>query len=337
MSDIYKSATFKLTAWYLALVVAISLMFSGVVYHFATNVLAQSLTTQQARIYRAFPVFSSNPFFVHDNDIANASHVVLRNLAYFNVIVFIGAGFASYWLARRTLQPIQASNERQKRFVADASHELRTPLTALKMSAEVALMDTDLPKAELRAVLASNLEDAERLTALLNNLLRLSQLETENMRLTFTALTAAHLVERALSQTQERAKAKHIAIHTEVTDSPIAGEQDSLVQLLVILIDNAIKYSPEHTSITITSAHKDSVTTLSVADHGIGIEPSALVHVFDRFYRADKARTGNEGYGLGLSIAKHIADLHHGNITLTSAPGKGTIAAVKLPSEPISL
>ena len=336
MNDVYQSATWKLTAWYLALVMAISLIFSGVVYHFATNTLSQTLNSQQARIYKAFPVFTGNPFFVHDYDEVNAAHIILRNLVYFNIMVLVTAGIASYFLARRTLQPIQASNERQKRFVADASHELRTPLTALRMSTEVALLDPHTPKDELRAALQSNLEDTDKLTTLLNNLLRLSQLGTGELRHSFAPLTASDIVTNAVASVQTRADAKHITIHSDTSDSTMTGEIESLTQLVVILLDNAIKYSPDDTDIVVTAQQKDKQIVITVADHGIGIEPRALEHVFDRFYRADKSRTGNEGYGLGLSIAKQIADIHSGSITLTSRPGKGTTARVILPTEIVS-
>src|ERR1017187_1127202 len=112
MNNVYRSATIKLTAWYLALVMAISVIFSAVVYHVSTNELASSLNDQTRRIYQQFPVFSGNPFFVRDNDASNGSHHILIELIYFNVLVLLVAGFASYWPARRTLQPIEASNER---------------------------------------------------------------------------------------------------------------------------------------------------------------------------------------------------------------------------------
>lgn len=332
MSDIYRSATIKLTAWYLALVVAVSLIFSGVVYHFATDVLAQGLTQQQARIYKAFPVFNNNPFFVRDYDVATGARRILRNLVYFNIGVFALAGVASYWLARRTLAPIEQANERQKRFVADASHELRTPLTALKMSTEVALLDTGASKAELRAALESNREDSARLSELLNSLLRLSQLDASGRRPQFAAVPLADIAARALAAMQPRADAKHITITQKIGSETAEGDAASLARLLGILLDNAIKYSPEDSTVSLRAARQPHAVTLSVADHGIGIEPDALRHVFDRFYRADTARRSNDGYGLGLSIAKQIAEQHHGHITLSSRPGKGTTATLTLPS-----
>jgi signal transduction histidine kinase len=335
MNNIYKSATVKLTAWYLVLVMAISLIFSVVVYHFATNTLANTLSAQTQRIYQQFPVFNGNPFFVHDNDVSTGSHNILIDLIYFNLLVLLVAGIASYWLAKWTLRPIQESSENQRRFVADASHELRTPLTSLKMSTEVALSDDSLSKTDLHEALSSNLEETNKLENLLNNLLRLSQLESDEIKQKFVMVPINSLIEDAVNLVKPHAEAKQITISNETKELSVFGDHDSLVQLLVILLDNSIKYSPTLTTVTISSEKNQNYVAISVSDHGIGIEPKALKHVFDRFYRADKARTGNSGFGLGLSIAQHIADLHDGMITLSSTVGKGTKATVQLPSEAI--
>jgi signal transduction histidine kinase len=311
----------------------ISLMFSVAVYHFATDTLTHTLTTQQARIYKAFPVFSSDPFFIRDKDAEQGAHAILQNLIYFNFLVFVGAGLASYWLAQRTLRPIEASNERQKRFVADASHELRTPLTAIQMSTEVALLDKGAHTADLRSALQSNLEETGKLTTLLNDLLRLSQLDSDEAQLSFAVMPLIEVVQQAVEKTKHQADLKDIKVDaTAAHNHSVYGDKNSLVQLIVILLDNAIKYSPEHSTVTISSRLTVSNTTVTIADNGIGIDREALAHVFDRFYRADKARRGSEGYGLGLSIAKRIADLHGGTITITSRPGKGTTVAIGLPT-----
>jgi len=328
---VYRLATVKLTVWYLVLVMLISLAFSGVVYHFASSELATGLSRQTQRIYREFPVFTGDPFFERDTDADIANHNILRNLLYFNIGVLVVAGAASYWLARRTLRPIEESNESQKRFVADASHELRTPVTALKMDAEVALLDKNASKDELRAALTSTIEEADKLDALLSNLLRLSQLESDNIRQSFTSLSTSEITEAAIKSVSPQAEMKHITIDASVANLVISGDFDSLKQLFVILLDNAIKYSPEKSTITMSSKADAHTAIVTIRDEGVGIAPEALAHVFDRFYRADKARTGQNGFGLGLSIARHIADIHQGAITLSSTVGKGTRVIVSLP------
>jgi signal transduction histidine kinase len=332
MNNIYKSATVKLTAWYLVIVMAISVIFSGVVYYFATSALASSLSAQTQRIYQIYPVFSGNPQFIGNRDATRGSHEILFDLLYFNILVLVAAGFASYWLAQRTLKPIQASNDKQKRFVADASHELRTPVTSLKMGTEVALLDKSLSKVELRNVLQSNLEETDKLDSLLNNLLRLSQFESDEIRSNFTVISVETLTAAAIERVKQQSDAKSITVINEAGHDSVKGDGDSLIQLLVILLDNAIKYSSEKSTVTISSSQLKHETTISVIDHGMGIEPLALDHVFDRFYRADKARGGNSGFGLGLSIAQHIADIHYGSVSITSALGKGTQATIHLPN-----
>ncbi len=330
----FKSATFKLTMWYLALVMAISLVFSVVVYHVGTNELAQGLRGQTERIYTNFPVFDNSPFLRPGKELTNGQHRLLARLVLLNILVLAGAGFASYWLARRTLEPIEAAHEQQKRFTADVSHELRTPLTALKMGSEVALMDTGASKAELRQALASNIEEANKLDSLINSLLRLTRLDADEVRQSFAPLNTTAVTSEALQHVQHSADAKHIELINETKNISISGDKDSLVQLLVILLDNAIKYSPDGSSITFSSKTSGQVATMSVKDQGVGIEPAALERVFDRFYRADASRSrgGSDGFGLGLSIAKMIADLHNGTITLNSRVGSGTTATLTLPT-----
>jgi two-component system sensor histidine kinase CiaH len=319
--------------WYLALVMAISLMFSVVLYNVTTGELARGLHKETERIYNQYPVFNNSPLLQPNHDIDNSAHRLLLRLIGFNIIVLMGAGFASYWLARRTLEPIEAAHEQQKRFTADVSHELRTPLTALKMESEVALMNKRLGASDLRKTLASNLEEAHKLEALINNLLRLTRLEAAELQQNFTTVQVADLAESAIGQVRKIANSRGVRLKKEAPSVTLSGDPESLAQLLIILLDNAIKYSAKGQTVRLeASANKDTVT-FQIIDQGIGIEQRALDRVFDRFYRADNSRTKNdtEGTGLGLSIAQLIADMHHGNITLSSQVGHGTTAIVTVP------
>jgi len=309
---------------------AVSLVFSGVVYHVGSNELAHGLRRQNQRIYEDFPVFNGSPLLNNDKDLANGEHRLLARLVFFNLIVLVGAGLVSYYLAKRTLEPIEEAHARQKRFTADVSHELRTPITALKMGSEVALMDKAASKQVLRTTLQSNIEEADKLGILVDNLLRLSRLDADELRLSFNPVAASAVGQAALDKVQAAASKKNIAIKPELAGGTIDGDKDSLVQLVTILLDNAIKYSPAGTTVLLRATMQGDTTLLEVKDEGIGIEQKALEHVFDRFYRADSSRQkeDSEGYGLGLSIAKMIADLHHASITISSVAGKGTTARV---------
>lgn len=317
---------------------AISLAFSIVLYRGATSEFNRGFHGETDRISRQFPIFQGNPMLRPGPEVESASHRLLVRLVGFNIIVLIGAGLSSYWLARRTLRPIEEAHEHQKRFTADVSHELRTPLTALRMESEVALMNQKSSAKDLRQTIASNLEEVTKLEALINNLLRLSHLEADELRQNFTALSSRTVVETALKQIQPLAEDRHISLESKLQDLPLNGDLNSLVQLLVIVLDNAIKYSPARSAVAVQVTGKNSQVIITIGDHGQGIDPEALAYVFDRFYRADKSRTRTkaaaartQGYGLGLSIAKMIADLHNATINLSSRVGHGTTATITLP------
>ncbi len=328
----FRSATVKLTLYYLAIITVICLTFSVVLYHFASQELHRGLYGQSHRIVQEFPGFDFDPALRTRLEYASGAHRLIENLCYFNVVVLVVAGFASYALARRTLEPIQEAHEQQKRFTADVSHELRTPLTALKMTSEVALMNGMASKAELREALTSNLDDVSRLEQLINNLLRLTRLDGQEVTQTFVPVQLQSVVQAAVKTVKPRASEHAIHIETKVPlTTRVIGDSDSLVQLLVIFLDNAIKYSPKDSSITITAVG-DNLVNLTIADQGIGIDELALPHIFDRFYRADSARTRTDtsSFGLGLSIAKLIADVHGANIQIASKPNHGTTVTVSL-------
>lgn len=320
--------------WYLAIVMTISVIFSIALYSVTTGELNRGLRRETQRIDLQFPVFDDDPDLQHmEPDESASAHSILLRLVSLNLFVLAGAGFLSYWLARRTLEPIEAAHEQQKRFTADVSHELRTPLTALRMESEVALLNSKTSASELRNTLKSNLEEVTKLDTLINNLLRLAHLEANELQQNFQSVSSKDIIETAVEQVTPLAKARHIKIDQTVADTPVRGDRESLIQLIVILLDNAIKYSTAHTVVTVDASRNKDEVIWRISDHGKGIEQKALEHVFDRFYRADSSRTKSvtEGHGLGLSIAKMIADLHEGIITLKSHVGEGTTAIVVLP------
>lgn len=318
----------------------ICVMFSAAVYHFANNELHSGLQRQTERLTTQFPGFNFDPALHPQRDYQDGSHKILLNLVYFNSLVLIVGGFASYGLARRTLRPIEQSHRHQQRFTADVSHELRTPLTSLKISSEVALLDKSTSKAELSSALRSNLEDANRLETLINTLLRLAQLDSSQLAEQFETVKVRRLVDDAKNLVRDQAAAKSIVITSKISqDLQVQGDSASLSQLVAICLDNAIKYSSAGSPVNISSNSTNQTVHISIVDQGEGITGSALPHIFERFYRADSARTNsgpasaNEtGFGLGLSIAKSIADLHRGHLQVTSQTGKGTTVTLLLPS-----
>ncbi len=253
----------------------------------------------------------------------------LLNLLALNVLTLIGGAGLSYILARKTLQPIERAMESQSRFTLDASHELRTPLTAIQVENEVALRSKALTLPRARRLLESNVEEVAKLRGLADGLLRLARdepIKRENVLLSEALDEAMH---RITSQASE----KKVTLQREADDLTVNAELTSLTQVLVILLDNAIKYSGTDTTVTIGAVRHGATVAISISDQGPGIEPDELEHIFDRFYRADQSRSRQhvEGYGLGLSIAHKLITQLGGTISAKSEPGKGATFVVRLP------
>lgn len=331
----FRSATVKLTLSYLAIIMALCLMFSGAIYQSATNELRHNIDRQAQRLNDQFPDLNFYPMINPQRVYDESRHRLILSLVYLNLAVLIAAGFASYALARWTLRPIEAAHEQQKRFTADVSHELRTPLTALRMTTEVALMDGSASKTELRKTLESNLSDAAKLEMLVNNLLRLTKLEASELQQQFNTVQISEVVDEAIAGLLDKATSKQIKIDSKLAKSlSVSGDHASLVQLLTIFIDNAIKYSPPKTSVIVKGSRDQRNIKLTVTDQGMGIPAADQPRIFDRFYRADLARTSSDeaGFGLGLSIAKMISVIHHGELKIDSTEGQGTTVQILLPS-----
>jgi signal transduction histidine kinase len=255
------------------------------------------------------------------------------NLIFYNVIILVAGGAASYWFARRTLLPIKNALESQSRFTADASHELRTPLTAMRSEIEVAQRDKNLTLAEAQQLLASNLEEIEKIETLSSNLLKLAHYDEGSAVAEFTPIELAPIIEKSLRAAAKLAK--HRGMKLERALGPVSLEADakSLQELLMILLDNATKYSKKGGRVEVRCAQIAHEAIISVQDSGIGIDEKEIPHLFERFYRADSSRTKAQvnGYGLGLSIAKSIVDAHHGSIEVASKLGEGTTFRITLP------
>jgi len=242
-----------------------------------------------------------------------------------------GSAF-SYYMARRTLRPMEEAMEMQARFASDASHELRTPLTIMQTEIEVVLGKTNLSLQRAKDALRSNHQEVTRLRDLSEGLLRLTH--TPQSPPALQAVAVDEIVGEAINRQLKPAQAKRIAIADEVPRLSLRGDKQSLAQALAILLDNAIKYSPTGRTIYITGRVQGRYVLLEVRDEGQGIRATDLPHIFERFYRADTSRSSRRvsGYGLGLAIAQNIIQQHGGVITATSTLGKGSTFTIKLPA-----
>jgi len=227
---------------------------------------------------------------------------------------------------------IEDALQNSKRFVADASHELRTPLTVLRGELENLGRDLRLDKAT-RDMIGSMLEEVERLTDIVEGLVALSRLDAGEAKMEWVQVDLAELTATTADQMNLLAEDKGIKVQCSPVQKVIVeGDRSRLKQVVVNLLDNAIKYTPGGGSIQLNVSRQNGHAILDVTDSGIGIPADAVPHVFDRFFRVDKARTRNEGgAGIGLSIVKSICSAHGAELEVESAIGKGSRFRVKLP------
>jgi len=221
--------------------------------------------------------------------------------------------------------------ETQRQFVQDASHELKTPLTILEGEISVALKKQRSPE-EYQAVLESCREEIERLTAIVSNLLMLARLEDHAREGERVACDLGQLLAEIVTDLNVLAEQKNVHLdYVPVSGLVVTGSPEYLRRVFLNLIDNAIKYSYPHGTVTIRCQRSRDSVCITVHDTGCGIPEQDMPHIFDRFYRVDKARAAG-GFGLGLSIARSIVSAHQGTITANSNPEHGTTFTVRLPA-----
>ncbi|MCD9026206.1 sensor histidine kinase [Cohnella silvisoli] len=246
------------------------------------------------------------------------------------LIVAVAAG---YYLANRALIPIRLSLEKQQQFVSDASHELRTPLSVIQAHTELLLRHPDHTIEQDSKHISNVLQEARRMSKLVGGLLTLARSDSNQLELELKPVQFDRIVQESVNKMQMLAEVKDIILHCGI-DSPVpmVADEERLHQLLVTVLDNAIKYTPEGGVVRVVCRKYTHSVHLEVEDTGIGISPDNLPHVFDRFYRGDKARTRQEGgTGLGLAIAKWIVERHGGKIRLESKLSTGTRVYITLP------
>jgi len=219
-------------------------------------------------------------------------------------------------------------------FVANVSHELKTPLTSIKSYTET-LMDGYVDDPEVQKQFLSVIDsEAERMTRLVRDLLQLSNFDSHSITFYKEYNDYIDLTKKCIKQLQMASSKKNISIKLLTTEKQVVGAFDlhRIEQVFINIISNAIKYTPEEGGVEIQVVRRDDVCVVRVKDNGIGIPAEDLVHIFDRFYRVDKARTRNAGgTGLGLSIAKEIINGHDGYIEIESEFGKGTTVIISIP------
>ncbi len=230
------------------------------------------------------------------------------------------------------LARLDRSFETERRFVADASHELRTPLAVIRGEADVALSHERSPSA-YRESLKVILDESRRLSRLVEDLLNLARADSGGVKLRTGDFYFNDLVAECCRSMQALAAERGVELHCAASgDAPFNGDEELLRRMMMNLLDNAIRYTPAGGKVAAEMALNDSGIEIRVSDTGIGIPAEAAPHVFERFYRADDARSRRDGgFGLGLSIVKWIAEAHHGKVQVASRPGHGSEFTVLLP------
>jgi len=246
--------------------------------------------------------------------------------------IFVGIGsliaffIVSLYLANWAVKPIKKSWDQQRQFVADASHELKTPLTVI-------LANTDIILSHKEDTIVNQLKwidyiktEGERMATLINDLLFLAKIDANNNDTTLSKINFSDIVWNCILPFESIAYEEEKTINTEITpDIFINGDSNKLKQLIFILIDNAVKYSNEKGKIKVILTSTHDKVTLSINNTGEPIPSEKIPHIFDRFYRVDESRARKkDGYGLGLSIAKSIVEMHNGKISISSSESGGT-------------
>lgn len=250
------------------------------------------------------------------------------------LLFLLVAWYLSNRMSKKAMIPISSAFDRQREFVADASHELRTPLSVMLSSIDAIEMTIDEKQDRLvRKMLFNMRDEVKRMTRLVSDLLTLARSDSGKIERNDEVFDVTAIAQKAMESIKPVAEEKQIELQYHAPDTLLVkGDQHRLTQLIYILLDNALKYTPTNGEIELVLLRKQDELSIEVRDTGIGIRPEDQLYIFDRFYRADKARSREEGsYGLGLSIAKWIVDIHQGTIDVKSEFGKGSTFIVKLP------
>ncbi|MFB7639085.1 sensor histidine kinase [Peribacillus butanolivorans] len=255
------------------------------------------------------------------------------------LILFVGGGIGSlvavgagYLLAGRALIPVKKSWDQQQQFVSDASHEIRTPLAVIQSRADLLFQSPNATIEEKAVDISIISKEVRRLNKLVNGLLTLTRTDSNQMEVKKASFFLDDLLLEIVEQYTDIASFEEKTITSYAPNQVVfLGDKERIHQLLVILVDNAMKFTDEGGVISISCVKNSSSVILSVEDNGKGIPQEEIPKIFNRFYQIEQSRSANEGSGLGLSIAKWIVNTHQGTIKVTSEPNTSTRFEITFP------
>lgn len=340
--NLFRSARLKLTAFYFGIILVFLLLLTVGVRGFTNYEISRSDSAREGAVHQWFQQYDdqlpstilfnppSDQFFsrTQERQSDKTKQNLMRDLVALDVFLLAFGATLSYWYAGRALKPIEEMLERQKRFTSDASHELRTPLSTIKIENEVFLRQKLFTDAEARELIESNLEEVDRLEKLANNLLALSNYE--NGTADHEPVLIDSIVSEAIARTKKSKLARKVTFVNNIQSVKVDVNRDSVVQLIGLLLDNAVKYGGKG-EVEVSGAFVNDSYQLMVRDHGPGIAEEDLPRIFDRMYRGDKARsTKVSGHGIGLSLAKQIAAANDATLTASNDKDGGAVFTLTL-------
>jgi two-component system sensor histidine kinase CiaH len=268
-------------------------------------------------------------------DVKGTLRSLMRDISVGIIAGVVISIFAGLFLAERALIPIRRAWEKQQRFVADASHELRTPTAIIHAQTELLFRHPTHSIEQESPQIAVILKESKRMGKLVEDLLTLARSDSNQLQIQSSIIALDSILSEVMDQFRLLAHIKEIKIMTDF-QSPLSlwGDEGRIRQLLIILLDNALKYTPTSGWIEVTGRYQSNFVYISISDSGCGIAEDELPHIFERFYRGDKARSRTQGgTGLGLSIAQWIVDAHGGVIRVHSKVNAGTKVELLFPGK----
>lgn len=326
-----RSDTGRLAATYLAIIMGLTIIFTIVIYAISSSQFDRPLPPHMYDYTYGFnDDMRTSLESLFDERAHQARQELLLSLLWLNIAVAIGGAIFSYILARKTLEPIESAMEAQSQFVSNASHELRTPLTALQVTNEVALRKKKLTLEDAKELIGHNLAEVLKLQAITESLLQLARQDVVAIK--HESIIVRTLISDVTAQVSPLAGSRSISVNA-TGEGTITADAAAIRQILIILTDNAVKYAPQGSSVTLTFNKQNDEYSFAVHNDGPAIPSKHHDDIFKRFYRLDESRSSRNvsGTGLGLSIAKAIADKRGYTISLGSKPDSGTTFTLHIP------
>jgi two-component system, OmpR family, sensor histidine kinase CiaH len=330
MNNSYRKERLKLTALYFCIILLIVGVFSVIVIRTQNNQFRRFDDSNNMPLPRG-GAQQNERVRPSQEEAARVAAIVeeikrenLETILFFDALLLVLASCLSYYLSGKTLEPILATLDRQKRFISDASHELKTPLANIMVEAEVLYRDENTSNDEYRGFAYNVMEDVKHLNKLVISLLDTAKLDNHAVQVRKEEVVVSEVLETVAKKFKETAKKKNISISVRIKDPIVLStDKDLLERVIAIFLDNAIKYNRKNGSVELSVENIKGVMTITIKDNGIGISADEIPKIFNRFHRASEDRN-EKGFGLGLSIAKQLCDVLGIKIDVKSEVNKGT-------------